>query len=251
MESIPEGLIVKAEGFVDTGTANVMRPTYGRLGMLPAVFKVEKVYSAADSIEAGREIERSVEICEIHVDKFSKVPLRVANTTAKVDESGNPILDQHGKPVLMKVRSELTREQEIKLAPLYEQFKKQKDSTETNIATWQAINDHERYLLTQVGIWSVEQLNAMPQYERYRLGPAGEELWERSERHRVAKEGNKQKEATEEMLRVLEENKREREARRNLEEQMYRMQEQLAELTAGKKKPSGRIKVDVPKREAA
>lgn len=238
METIPEGLIVNAQGFGATGQTDVMKPTYGRLGMLPAVFKVEEVYSASDSVEAGEEIKRKVEICEIHVDKFSKVPLRVANVTAKVDNEGKPILDQHGKPVMCRIKSELTRDQEIKLAPLYEQFKKQKDSTDTSIVSWQAINDNERNMLGQLGIWSVEQLNAIPQYDRYKLGPAGEELWERSERHRVAKEGRKQREATDEMLMVLEENKKARLEMAEMREELLRLQAE-----ASGKKPSTQTKV--------
>lgn len=245
MERIPEGLIVEAKSFAKTAYGDVLKPVFGNVDSLPAEFKVVKVYSASDSEYQGVEVEQEVEVCVIHSDKFSKVPLRVAKDLGTK-------LDKNGVPYKARIRSELSRQQEQKLAPLYERFKKQKDSTDTNICDWQAAGDDEKAFLASLGIWTVEQLNAMPEYERYRLGPSGDELWKRSERHMCTKEGRKRETATEEMLMVLEENKSIKQQMREQEQRMYEMQQKQEQLMAlMEKRKGGRPRKNPEERQAA
>lgn len=233
MNGIPEGLVVNANSFAATGVNDVLRPVFGNLGPLPAEFRIVKEYIGSESEELGTEVERPVEVAMIHSDKFSKVPLRVAKDLREMrGKDGAVIFDERGKPMRKKIRSELSRAQEIALAPLYQQFKEQKDSTDTRITDWQAVREEERAFLAQIGIWTVEQLHAIPQHQRYQLGPNCDDLWARADRHIHAKDNRKREEATEEMLAVLEANKEMRKQNEEMQARLFEMEQRIAGLGA-------------------
>lgn len=209
MHSIPEGLKVKPEAFEKTGSPNVLRPTYGSLGSMFAEFKVHERYSGKLSQQTGTETTQPIEVCIIQTDRFSRVPKRV---------------------------TELSRKESIDLAPLYERFKSQQGSTDTSILEWNAVSDVEKVHLGQLGIWSVEQLHNLPEHERYRLGPGGNELWVRAERHVLGKEAKVAKETAEakkELHLLAEENKKLRE---QLEARVEKSFERHAEIAANQKR---------------
>ena len=175
MDYIPEGLVVAANGFENTANPNVKKPTYGALGSMFVEFRVHKEYSGSESKLKKKEVYKPVEIVLIKSDKFSFTPKRI---------------------------TELSTKERIDLAPLYEQFKSQKDSNDTSIFQWQAVNDHERSYLSSQGVYSVEQLANYRDEELYRLGPGGVELRERAVRHQVTKNESK-KESESELLKTL------------------------------------------------
>lgn len=161
MEKIPEGLIVTPTKFEPTGNPLVMRPTYGSIGTQHVRFYTHETYSGSDSEKAQKEVKKQVDICEIQNDKFTKVPIRV---------------------------NDLSRAQKAILAPLYERFKTQKDSNETQILDWDAVTDNEKIFLGQLGVMTVEQLNSFTGQDVYKLGPGAEELIARAKRHMKSKE---------------------------------------------------------------
>lgn len=235
MSGIPEGLVVQANSFVAVGgQSDVMKPVYGNLGPLPTEFRIAEEYVASDSEYLGVEVTRKKVVALIHSDRFSKVPLAVEADNGEMrDREGNVVLDHRGKVVRKRIRSELSPSQARALAPLYERFKNQKDSTDTKIVDWQAAREDEKEFLASLGIWTVEQLREIPEHDRYKLGPDGNELWGRADRHFLSKESKKREAATEEMLAVLEANKAMKQQNDALQEQMYAMQAQIAEM-AGK-----------------
>lgn len=219
MDVIPEGLIVKPQTFEKTGNPNVLNPTYGSVGSMHVEFRVHKKYSGADSAKANKEVRRETEICLFQADKFSRVPKKV---------------------------SELSTKEQIALAPIYERFKTQSESNETSIFEWEAATQMEKAHLGQMGIWSVEQLAAMPEHERYRLGPGGADLHARSERHMATKKEDSQEEQKKEMALVMEENKKLSERLKALEERELQRHQEIAKSEEGPKKKRSR-----PKKEEA
>lgn len=199
---IPSELIIEPTGFDKTANPNVLKPVYGSVKGVYAEFRIHKEYSGSDSEKVGQEVHRPVEICLFHTDKFSKIPKRI---------------------------KELSKQQQIDLAPLYERFKKQADSLDTNIFDWEAITDQEKVHLGSVGCWTVEQLYHTPIDERYKFGPGGEDLWNRSERHMKTKGSTKNEEQKRELALVLEENKKLSARMKELEEKYFSDQAKKAE----------------------
>lgn len=176
---MPEFTLANALGkgaWTPTAFNGVQKAVAGSVGSMYAEFRVHEEYSGADSILQDREVKRPVEICLIKTDRFSVVPLRVGKLPTAEDRR--------------MIRSEMTRQQEIDLSPLYERFRSQRESTDTSIFTWEAVNDMERGHLGGLGVFTVEQLHNTPKEQRYRFGPAGEELWTRADRFIRTKKEN-------------------------------------------------------------
>jgi hypothetical protein len=173
LADLPE--FVRPTGYAPTEHTEVLKPVFGSIGAQHVRFEVAEEYSGADSLAANREVRRPVEVCLIQNDRFCTVPLRV----------GRP--PDPSKPGDPGITSELSHEQQVVLAPVYERFKTQRESTETDIVGWDVITDMERRLLVKHGIWTVEQLAAFTDQDLFRLGPGGQDLRERAKRHVLTK----------------------------------------------------------------
>jgi hypothetical protein len=212
--------LLRTSNFQATSDASVYKPIYGSLGSMFAEFRVHEEYLGGESARVGREVKRPVEIVIIQSDKFSRVPKRVGNW-----ETGEA--------------SELSRKEQIDLAPLYERFKAQKDSTDTNILNWEAVTDMEKGHLAQLGIWTVEQLHNMQEHERFRLGPGWKDLHDRAVRHIATKRGDDERSERERELELLrEENRKLAEKQKESEERYFELQASIAKLERGHSSPS-------------
>lgn len=218
MIGTPDGLVVQADRFEIIGN-NLAKPVYGTLNKMYVEFREELVYSGADSEKSDEEIRRPVEVCLIQTDKFSRVPLRVRNK-----ERG--------------IKSELSPKQEIELAPLYEHFKSQKDSTDTRVGSWEACSDMERSQLNMLGIWSVEQLANFEDAELYRLGPGGKDLRDRALRHVKTKTRNGASDRIEQLQALLKEKEEHAKALAAQQERIFELEAQLAVKRSKKSKES-------------
>jgi hypothetical protein len=250
----------------------VMKAVGGSLQSMYAEFRVHREYNATVSEETGIEVEDPTEICLIKSDKFSIVPKRVGKPGKKITdklvierlcdkvEAMDKIDEDQKEKVLKalrrsgivrgKITSELSKKEEVALAPLYERFKNQKDSTDKSIFQWEAVSDMERGFLAQCGVFTVEQLYHTPPEMRHQFGPGGEDLWIRAERFMKAKDSRVSvPDDVREELAALRRERSEaakREAAR--EADYFKMQEQLAALSA--KRGPGRPKKEEV-REAA
>lgn len=208
--SMPETLIVQASSFQQTQNPLIMKPVFGSMGTQTVRFHNHKIYNATKSKAENKEAFDTIELCEIRNDAYCKVPLRV-----KTRDGG----------------SELSREQQTMLAGLYERFKSQRESGETSIMDWEAIEEGDRSQLAQLGIFSVEQLFAHREHELYKLGPGGEELHERAARHMNSKMEEKKKlDAIEELALIRAEKEQLAAEREKANETMFKLQAQIAEL---------------------
>lgn len=207
--------IPEPTGFVGTDNPVILKPTFGSIGRQYVRFELHEAYSSEDSLAQGKEVKRPVEICHIQNDKFCTAALRVG-----------------GKP---GVSSELTAEQQRVLAPLYERFKTQKDSNETDVLVWDAVSENEKRLLAASGVYTVEQLASYSDEDLFRLGPAGQELRERGRRHMVTKQekapdhtaeiARLRAEHAEELERIRQKSEAESERLRRLEAAYYAREE--------------------------
>lgn len=243
----------------------ILRPTAGALGPMKVEFAVVNEFLGEESEQLGIETYRAREVLHIQTDKFSNVPISVGKAGEKKDpafleksiahilsiDSLSDDDEKIKKQVISNlrrtgvtkgaIRCEMSKKLQMDLAPLYKRFQEQKGSTDTHLNEWQAVTDQERGFLMSVGIYFVEQLYHTPEHQRSNLGPAGSEMWERSERFMKAKErASETDERRAEMAALREE--REKQSRRaaDLEEQMYKMAEKLAALEANQKKTPGR-----------
>lgn len=200
---IPSELIIEPTKFENTSNPHVLKPVYGSMKGVTAQFCIHDEYSGSASEKEGIEVRRPVELCMIRTDKFSNIPLRM---------------------------NELSPQQKIDLASLYERFKKQASSTETNVLEWDAVSDQERVHLGSLGCWTVEQLYNTPKEERYKFGPGGDDLWNRADRHMKAKGKDPASEQRKELDLVLEENKKLSARMKELEEKYFAEQMKRAEV---------------------
>lgn len=160
MDYIPEGLVLTPESFQNTANPGVKKPLYGSLGTQHVEFMTHRKYSGKKTKEQGQEAYDEIDVLMIRNDKFSRVPKRM---------------------------NELTHQQKMALAPLYERFKEGKDSTDTNILNWGAASNEEKAHLGNIGVWTVEQIAAFADHELTRLGPDGKDLRRRARLHVKAK----------------------------------------------------------------
>lgn len=236
----------------------ILRPTAGSIGPMYVEFAEVSEYVGAESEETGVETYRKKEVLHVKTDRFSTVPLAVGKPGVRQDKavlekSIEHISNLDGVSEEVKkatiatlrrsgvaagaIRSELSQEQQRSLAPLYERFKEQKGSTDTHINQWQAVSDGDRAFLGSLGIFTIEQLYHTPEEKRHQFGPGGQELWERSQRFMKAKLKEQDNEDRRAELALIRE-ERERMAKREneMQEQMFKMQAQIAELSKGKAK---------------
>ena len=247
----------------------ILRPTAGSIGPMYVEFAVVNEYLGAESEELGVETYRQKEVLHVKTDRFSNVPLAVGRPGVKQDKKileksiqhiSNMPCDSEAEEKLKKaaiatlmrtgttsgaIKSELSLDQQRQLASLYERFKEQKGSTDTHINQWQAVSDGDRAFLGSLGIFTVEQLYHTPVERRNAFGPGGQELWERSERFMKAKKQDSDTEERKAEMAALRE-EREKQARRaqEMEEKMFKMQEQIAALTVEKRGPGRPAKVE-------
>lgn len=158
-------------GYAETEHSGVLKPVFGSIGAQHVRFEMASEYSGVDSLLAGKEVRRPIEVCLIQNDRFCTVPLRVGRPPDP-DKSGD-----------VGIASELSHDQQVVLAPIYERFRTQKESDETDIIGWDVITDMERRLLIKHTVWTVEQLAAFSDEDLFRLGPSGKDLRERAKRH--------------------------------------------------------------------
>ena len=241
MRNIPAEVKTDFKLFQPTQFADVLKPVFGSLDNLHCEFRVHQEHHEGDSRKAGKEVKREKEVLLVQTDRFSRVPLAVGS-------AGHYEVDKDGKEVLVGfVASEMTQEMQMKTAELYERFRSQKASTDTLIFDWEAISDMEKGLLAQSGIYTVEQLFATPEHQRFKLGPAHKDLWERAARHVKSKKENDVNETKREMELVLEENRRIREKQEETERRYFEMQSKIAEMEkqTERRKPGRRPKNSV------
>lgn len=157
--SLPAQLITNFE-FKDTSNPLVKKPVVGSAKGMYTRFEIHKEYSGEASKEAGKESFRPIEVCRIRTDRFSEPAIMV---------------------------KDLSVEQKMSLAQLYEQFKSQKNSSETSIFEWQAISDQDKAFLGGAGIFTVEQLASLEKEQRYTLGINAEEYHQKANMHLITK----------------------------------------------------------------
>lgn len=208
---LPEGLITTATGFGDGGHQQVLKPTFGTVGSQYVRFRQHFKYCGAASEEQRKEVYASIDVCEIHNDKFTKAVIRVKDLSPK---------------------------QRVELAQLYERFKTQKDSTETEVISWDAATEMEKALMISVGAYTVESVHATPESEAYKFGPDYKDLKERARRHVERKQGSSRSEEMATELQLVMQHNAELERKLKEAEELYFQSEQakaLAESSKSKK----------------
>lgn len=221
--SAPEGFIIPTIG-QNTANVGVMKAVSGSVGTQAVRFYIHQQYDAQMSKLADREVYVPVEMCGFKNDRYTETAIRVQDLT--------PI-------------------QRLQTQELYERFKSQTESGETPIEAWDQLVDSEKVQMLMAGIKTVEQLARFEEHDFYRLGVGGKELAARAKRHLAGKEHKKIQASSEEMLLVIEENKRLREEFERRDAEYLGLQERLAAIesgsTGGSKKPKG-IKVQIGER---
>lgn len=177
MSLLPEGLITQPTGYQNTGSSLVLKPTFGTVGTCYVRFFMHREYSELDSEKSETEQYREIEMCEVQTDSKSRVAIRV---------------------------KDLNPQQKIDFASIYNRFKTQRDSTDTGIVDWPAITDSEKGYLLGLGIYTVEQIAAIPQHELHRLGPGGVDLQRKAVKHITGKNASSQ-DLTEELQTIRQE----------------------------------------------
>lgn len=225
----PEGLR-KAVDFIDTGSPGVKKAVYGSSG--PIYFEIGEhlEYNAAKSKAAKKEIYDAQEVVTFVPDRFS----RVVKKFGKTDTEGNVI-----------IASELSDLQQMEVSPHYERFKTQQDSPETLITNWAALSANEKVHLQNMGVWTVEQMMKLPEYDTFKLGPNRLDILERGRQHLETKRGPSQiadRKADMDMMRELKEEM----AKIRAENEQLCLNKEVKRLTASKIKPkSGRKKIEI------
>lgn len=218
---------------VAQGQPGVMKASGGAVGTQAVKFHEVKTFNAGESDRLNLEAYSKVIVCEITNDKYTKVPLIV--------EGGDDRKDKTGKVVPLKCM--LTRQQQIATAPIYERFKSQKDSTDTPIEQWDAVQDSEKLNLAMIGVLFVEQLASFNDVELYKLGAGGKEIRDLALRHVRGKQGPSESEKFgSEMQALMEARKEETGRRQALEERLLQMEVLLAEKDVKAKKTWSRKK---------
>lgn len=218
--NIPAELITEARTFEPTATGGVLKPLFGSVGAQAVEFREIEIYDGVASMKKEREVRRKEEVCLIKNDKFSTAAVRVKDM----------------QPWQIKA-----------YGGLYDQFKEQRESNETRIARWDAINDNNKAQLLAAGVSTVEQLYAYPDDSVYKLGPSGKEFKELAKRHLDTKHDNDPKV---EIELLLKENARLKAEAKEKEEAFFKAQaliaeqekEELEAACGGKKKPKGKPK---------
>lgn len=211
----PSEFIIPTVG-ESTGNNGVLKAVSGAVGTQAVKFLIEGIYDGEASKATNMEVRKPMEFVEFKNDPFSSYKCRV---------------------------SDMTQEQRIRTGALYEQFKTNKDSTDTPLDAWDMINENERIALLNNNIFTVEQITHFKDHEVYRLGIDGKNLRDRAVRHVNGKEAAKQSNLNDEMRAILEENKKLKLEMEEAKELYYKMQEELS--SKAPKKPSTRHNVEI------
>lgn len=207
---LPDELVLPT-AHTPTDNPAVMKPSFGTAGSQFVQFYVKELYDEKSSKENNLECHKRVEICEIKTDRFTSVPLRVRDLSI-----------------------ELRRQ----LHPLYEQWRSQKESTDTLISAWDAISETERATILNLGIFTVEQLYNLSDEQALHLGPYGNELRAKAERHLGKKANTKENQLAAQLEALKKERDEQAERLRKLEERYFAEEKEKAEA----KKKMGRPK---------
>lgn len=204
--SAPEGfkLPTLGEGTTHNG---VLKAVAGSVGAQATRFFVHRLYDAKATELEKREVLTPHEMVGFRNDPFAEFTCKVKDMTPK---------------------------QKLVTQQLYERFKSQKDSTDTPVEVWDAISEWEKVQLIQSGILTVEQITAYQDHELYKLGPGGKDLRERAKWHVNAK--NPAQDNKQEMLLVIEENRKNAERLKQMEDELIKMQAALAEKEQTKRR---------------
>lgn len=157
---LPENFVMPVTYQPDASHPMLMKPVFGTVGSQFVRFFCHHEYSEAKSKELKYEFLEPIEMCEIVCDRLTKAHIRV---------------------------KDLSREQRVLFADLYERFKQGKESVGTHVNDWNAISDGDKALLVHCHIYTVEQLADLTPENMHRLGPAGKELQEKAQRHTRSK----------------------------------------------------------------
>lgn len=210
----PEGFQIPTLGH-STGSQGTLKGVVGNIGHQSVRFEVHKVFNEALSAKTGLEVRDEIPLALFKNDAFNEVPVRVKD--------------------LSKKQIEDTQD-------LYNRFMLQKDSTDTVILEWDAIDERDRRRLDGQDIRSVEQLANWPEAQIFQLGPGGRDLVAKAKRHVLSKNGGKS-EDREDFEKLMEENKRLREQNEKRDADYFAMQARLAELENATKKRGPRKQV--------
>ncbi len=224
----PEQFIMPTRG-ESSGLPDVLKAVSGAAGAQLARVFTHKVYNAKVSEELKIEHFDEYEMVGITNDDFSETVLR-----ASCLSDPNRVFT-----------SDLSPEQEMQLAELRERFRKQQSSSDTPVDQWEALNEGEAKQLRLLKIEFVEQIAAFKDHELYKLGSQGKSLRERAIRHITAKKGHDPEQRKAEMQLVVEENKRQAERMKELEERLLQVELEKAEAEKETAKPRSRTKPGV------
>lgn len=211
----PEGFRLPTAG--ESAPGGVLKAVTGSHGTQAFKVSTHKMFNAKKSDEAGLEVEDAITIVTFRNDPYTEAVIREAD---------------------------LSPEQQVQTAEARDRFYTSKDSTDTMIAEWQAIHDSEKMKLALIGVVTVEQLAAWPEFQMFKLGGGAKDLVAKARRHVDTKIGNRAGEANADHLAVLAELKRLREAEAEKDARYFEMQARLAELEAGQK--GGKKKTALP-----
>lgn len=181
-----------------TAQKGVLNAVVGSRGTQLVRFFMHKEYDDKSSRALGKEVFKPIEMVAFKNDQYSEYTCRV---------------------------EDMTEEQRIGTAELYQRFLEQKDSNETAIEAWELVSEGERNSLLRQGYKTVEQIAAHGEHELYRLGVSGRELRDRALRHVMAKEENNKRDVAAEMRAIVEQNKLIAEENANLRKDMEAAQE--------------------------
>lgn len=196
--SAPEGFRMPTEG-EGTTHQGVLKAVTGAIGTQAARFFIHKLYDARATVMEQREVLKAHEMVGFRNDPFSEYTCKI---------------------------KDMTDRQKFSTQKLYERFKTQQETDETPLETWDAISEREKVQLIQSGILTVDQIAAYQDHELYKLGPGGKDLRTKATWHVNAK--NPVQDQKQEMLMVIEENKRQADRMKQMEEELYKLQMQLA-----------------------
>jgi hypothetical protein len=202
--SAPEGFKMPTVG-EGTTHQGVLKAVTGNIGTQAARFFIHKLYDAKATEQEKREVLKPHEMVGFRNDPFTEYTCKIRDMSDK---------------------------QKYSTQRLYERFKSQQETDETPLESWEAISEWEKVQLLQSGILTVDQITAFQDHELFKLGPGGKDLREKARWHINSK--NPTQDSKQEMLMVIEENRKQAERMKQMEDELYKLQAQVA--SKGKKK---------------
>lgn len=196
-----------------TAQAGVLNAVAGAVGTQRVEFFMWRKYDGRSSEKLDRDVYMPVEMVRFKNDVYSEYTCLV---------------------------KDMNQAQRFATGPLYQRFKEQKDSTDTNIEDWDQIDEGTKMTLIRAGFLTVEQIAAHGDHESHKLGLDGHVVLKKARRtiagkeaEQKAKESSELREARDEMLKIVEENKRLKEEMEKAKEEYFARQAAIGKTEKG------------------